>query len=107
MDFSRIHRGVAHFGIGLEDVADDRGLCDALGILQAAIDETEDRDLRQDRGTLDALTFIRERMGGRLAAASDFEKALTIPHAAERRGAVEAAFYRLRNVIWGATDLES
>ncbi len=79
MDFAKIHRGVAYFGIGLEEEADSRGLDDALGILQAAIDETVDRDLRQDQETQAALAFIRQLMG-RVSSATDFEKALTIQH---------------------------
>lgn len=99
MDYAKIHRGVAYFGIGLEEAADSRGMEDALGILQAAIDETVDRDLRQDQETQDALAFIRQLMG-RVSAAIDFEKALTIQHSGDRRASVEAAFYRLRDVVW-------
>lgn len=93
-DFSRPHKGVAFFGLFAEESADTYGCRDAMAILAAAIEQTQDRDLRHDSDTLDALAFLQQH-GGHQPAARAFQAALAIQHPDARRQVLTAAYKRL------------
>ncbi|MCJ2097493.1 hypothetical protein [Methylobacterium sp. E-046] len=94
MDYSEIYRDVTHFGVWAHDGADGNGKRDALAILAAAIEQTEDRDFRHDRDVLEALDYLTD-LAGRLPAATAYKAALAIQHPPERRQALSAAYERL------------
>ncbi|TXM96124.1 hypothetical protein FV242_33970, partial [Methylobacterium sp. WL64] len=82
MDYSKIYRDVAHFGVWAHDGADHHGKQDAMAILAAAVEQTEERDFRHDRDVLEALDYLTD-LAGRLPPATAYRAALAIQHPIE------------------------
>ena len=91
-DFARIHTGIAYFGIWASETADDYGRRDALARLASAVEATMDRDLRDDRDTLEALDYLEAQAGCRVEIIRRFRKALAEPEAVTRRRAAAEAY---------------
>ena len=88
-DFSKPYGGVAYFGIWASETAADHGSRDAVEILIAAVKRCADEDLREDRETLDALTYLTAQ--GHDKRAAQFRKALDLTDPMARRQAAAKA----------------
>lgn len=93
-DFSQKYRGVVHFGLALEEVADGRGKQDALRILERAAKQTYDDDVRCEEVS-DALAYLA-RFNPRKAPYRDFALALGMEEPAQRYHAVRHALVRIK-----------
>ena len=100
-DFARIHTGIAWFGIWASETADDYGRRDALACLASAVEQTMDRDLRDDRDTLEALDYLEAQSGSRAAIIRRFRKALAEPEAVTRRQAAGDAYAAICKAVAG------
>lgn len=73
-DFSKPYGDVAYFGIWASETAGDYGTRDAVAVLTGAVKRCTDEDMRHDRETADALTYLTAQ--GHDKRAAQFRKAL-------------------------------
>ena len=98
-DFSQQYRGVVHFGLWAEDIADDRGKADALLVLQRAAKQTYDDDVRCEE-VEDALCYL-EQFNTRKKPFADFRAALEMSDPRSRYYTVRNALVRIQMALSG------
>lgn len=98
-DFGKkyLDRKPVHFGLWAEEIADQRGVCDALRVLQRAAKQTFDDDVRCE-ALSDAVAYLMCH-NARNKPLREFLAALNITDPVQRYHAVRHALVRVKFVI--------